>query len=640
MQKLIYSISDIFDTQTQNGCLFSYGVDGYYIAPYQRGYKWKSESIYDQVPVLLMDLYEAFTVFKTTTNTGQEYYLNYITVKTNSNNVFEVIDGQQRLTTLTLIFNALEHSAFFTTKDNIVRSNKGYLVNYARYEGKDESDNIFNQVLSQLDHDESTDTSIEEQDKYFMVKSMRCIIKFFSLFKENSEAIEFLDFIKNKVKIILNKEDDTTSPEETFANLNSNKVPLTNTYLIKGLLLTKASRYADLGQTKRYKEIMDQRSIMGRTWDEITSWFSKPEVALLFLGVEENGMEKFLEIISLTNDKNSNSILSEFKNLLSNEGIAFRNSYSLFNKYHENIITARDSHDILNKIKHTYWLFKSWYNDNELYNLISFRQAKRKNNDAFRNSSEMLKKESRDSLVRYLKDYVISNLPTKESQFSTAGFDAKEETRNLLLAINIFQTNNEIRKQDKFDFYSYQKEDWSLEHIFPQNHNINKFKVKDDKNWILSQVKNQIKSLSHTEDNKIEIDKLGDIIIEIENGNEINSEDIEFIFDKISNVNSLGNMALLSKGVNSSLSNGFFNTKRIILLQKINRGSFVPKHTIDIFSKMLDIKSEYKFDKSLTTWTQTDIVANKNWIETKAKEIVTKFKNMSNDESRIKLFEA
>ena len=168
----------------------------------------------------------------------------------------------------------------------------------------------------------------------------------------------------------------------------------------------------------------------------------------------------------------------------------------------------------------------------------------------------------------------------------------------------------------------------------------NKFKVKDDKNWILSQVKNQIKSLSHTEDNKIEIDKLGDIIIEIENGNEINSEDIEFIFDKISNVNSLGNMALLSKGVNSSLSNGFFNTKRIILLQKINRGSFVPKHTIDIFSKMLDIKSEYKFDKSLTTWTQTDIVANKNWIETKAKEIVTKFKNMSNDESRIKLFEA
>jgi hypothetical protein len=75
MSNFIFSISEIFTK-----CLTEHKVEGYYIGPYQRGYKWKSKTIHDQVPVLLSDLYDAFMKSKLKQGTT-EYYLQYITVK-------------------------------------------------------------------------------------------------------------------------------------------------------------------------------------------------------------------------------------------------------------------------------------------------------------------------------------------------------------------------------------------------------------------------------------------------------------------------------------------------------------------------------------------------------------------------------
>ena len=55
MSNFIFSIQEIFTK-----CLDEHKVSGYYIGPYQRGYKWKSKTIHDQVSVLLSDLYDAF----------------------------------------------------------------------------------------------------------------------------------------------------------------------------------------------------------------------------------------------------------------------------------------------------------------------------------------------------------------------------------------------------------------------------------------------------------------------------------------------------------------------------------------------------------------------------------------------------
>lgn len=71
--------------------------DNRYIIPiYQRNYAWDIE----EVNQLLDDIKK---------HDGDNYYLGALTVKKRADNVFEVIDGQQRLTTLFLILSVLNH---------------------------------------------------------------------------------------------------------------------------------------------------------------------------------------------------------------------------------------------------------------------------------------------------------------------------------------------------------------------------------------------------------------------------------------------------------------------------------------------------------------------------------------------------
>lgn len=70
-----------------------------YVVPlYQRNFAWRQEHIEQ----LLQDVYEAYNTYKGNNNTGN-YFIGSLVVLKRSNGDFEVIDGQQRLTTLSLI---------------------------------------------------------------------------------------------------------------------------------------------------------------------------------------------------------------------------------------------------------------------------------------------------------------------------------------------------------------------------------------------------------------------------------------------------------------------------------------------------------------------------------------------------------
>ena len=83
------------------------------IPNYQRPYVWEA----DQVQTLLEDTFDAFT-----TNCDAQYFLGSLVLKTNSKkeedgveyNEYEILDGQQRLTTVLLFFAILRD----LTKDN------------------------------------------------------------------------------------------------------------------------------------------------------------------------------------------------------------------------------------------------------------------------------------------------------------------------------------------------------------------------------------------------------------------------------------------------------------------------------------------------------------------------------------------
>ena len=82
------SIESIFDLQVKR--IFEIPI-------YQRNYAWEK----DEISALINDVYDAFVQKKKT------YYIGTLVTYQRDNDVFEVIDGQQRLTTLCLILKAL-----------------------------------------------------------------------------------------------------------------------------------------------------------------------------------------------------------------------------------------------------------------------------------------------------------------------------------------------------------------------------------------------------------------------------------------------------------------------------------------------------------------------------------------------------
>ena len=126
----------------------------FYIPTYQRGYRWGEQ----QVIELLNDIYD----FKENGNvqSGEFYCLQPVVVKKLDNSMYEVIDGQQRLTTFMIIQKYLNKRTFH--------------IQYASRSGSEEFlENIKEKVDSE---DSQTSKNI---DFYFMAKSFLTIKKWF-----------------------------------------------------------------------------------------------------------------------------------------------------------------------------------------------------------------------------------------------------------------------------------------------------------------------------------------------------------------------------------------------------------------------------------------------------------------------------
>ncbi|MBK6380088.1 MAG: DUF262 domain-containing protein [Chitinophagaceae bacterium] len=91
--EFIYSVKQIFSNVLE-------GNEGYYIAPYQRGFKWGK-----YVRVMLQDIKNACN-----RDSDKDYYLNFISIieaEIDGKKYIELIDGQQRITTLVLFWSLI-----------------------------------------------------------------------------------------------------------------------------------------------------------------------------------------------------------------------------------------------------------------------------------------------------------------------------------------------------------------------------------------------------------------------------------------------------------------------------------------------------------------------------------------------------
>lgn len=523
---------------------------------------------------------------------------------------YEVIDGQQRLTTLSLIIYLLyaeDHNFENIAKDK---------VEYSRHDNS----NLFDRVV-ELANNESTeesDNAIRNQDTYYLVKAARCIKRFLTLCKNDNKLEAFEKYLKEKVMLITNEESSFVSAEEVFMNLNDNRVPLTSSYLIKGLLLTLAARHDDKSdKIYNYKEIIDQRVIMGRQWDEISSWISKKEVAHYFFKQDDGGLDNFLNLVLKGIDSKNEAggkasvdeVLKKFLDTF--EKVPKQNDVGeleLFNKFNDVVKTPADAIKTLKLIKHCYRRLRGIYENNKLYNLMGYALFCESVDGYKRFDLSNVFNVSDVQLEQNLKHIILTAIPDLSNDdirelcnYSSSNY----RLQNLLLSFSVFPDGEDDKY--RFDFVAYNREHWSFEHISPQNP---KNTVRIDK-VAQSNVIEKIKNSSIKENKKKEL------IEKIRNDESIESESVSLLYDPDIDLDNMGNMALLSGRANSSLKNNPYIAKRSILFDMRNKGQFIPRHTIDIFNKVYHNESDPQFNFDLTKWDQKDVEAHSQWMITR-----------------------
>lgn len=608
MEEFIYSVKGIFTDLLDNN-----SAKKYYIAPYQRGYKWKSTR-YGQVPQLLLDVYQAMI------RDTDEYYLQYLTLK-NTNQQLEVIDGQQRLTTLALIFYVLQD---YHNIPNIAEDK----INYARYEGQVD---IFKKATTKKD-------SVETQDLFYMSTAAECIHVFFKKLEEHGRFKDYIKYLLTHVKLIINMESEFVSSEDVFANLNDNKVALTDSELIKGLLLTKGvDMNTPNGIKRHYKEILDARAIMGRIWDEINSWIEQPEVKYYFFGRSvESGMCELLRLAKPRNEVTSDSLIHEFQESLTESSKESSMLYQLFEEYNERITSYAEATTVFERIKHIYRVFQGIFNNVADYNTVGYCLFSKGNEDRIQILQKLIESTA-SAKTKYIHSIIKNRVPNmadlkKKMQDKNIAEDEKllkaydilnygsskpRELTNLLLSFSVLSSDT----SSKFDFVEYEREKWSFEHISPQ-HPSSQIKIHEAAIRVV--IKKIEKEMDKDEEMK---SRLTELTNAIENKEKIPVDDIGFLYDNDINEDYLhccGNMALLPSGANSSLNNNPFVAKRPILYSIIRNGGFVPRHTMDIFNKNMNV-SEHPFSDELSIWTKDDIIAHLHWMEKENAAILKQF---------------
>lgn len=614
--EFIYSLKEIFTSVLTDARL-----EKYYIGPYQRGYKWASSNYYDQVPQLLIDIYEAMQ------HEIGEYYLQYITVFEDvGEKAYEVIDGQQRLTTLALIYGRLH------AKDENIPNLGADKLKYAR-EGCE-------RLLSDLENlSEVKKEDCDTQDKYYIAGAVRCIDRFIELLKNHEKLSDFAKYLSGNVKLILNRENSTVTPEEVFVNLNGNSVALTNAYLIKGLLLTKNVRRSDhLGRPYDYAHLTEQRRTNGRLWDEIQNWVERPEVAHFFFGRSireaKRGMEALLQLTYMAYqsekvEKNTDELLQSFKELLSGPGTDEKQAdsgYRLFNQFNEVVTNETAGARWMDRLLHAYKRLRSLYESPNTYNLLGYvlfgQEGKQKNADKRTAVLKELLNKGEEEIVRMLSREALNVLP--DTSHEKLSYDDKKLTP-LLLAFNAFP--EAAAENYRFSFPTYDYYLWSYEHIRPQNPK-EKLKIPTEFRIQIRQIAEE-RLPEKSEEERMRKEKTLSLI----EGNEpLNADDLPFLYSDLDEeeLNSMGNMALLPREINSSLNNAPFVVKRMRIAQELKTGSFVPPHTAAVFTKSLLMQTGTKqFSTNMYIWDEEDVAAHSAWMKRRADILRKEFENNS-----------
>lgn len=549
------------------------------IPSYQRGYRWTE----NEVGRLLEDIYA---------NKSKNYCLQPVVVKKIAENKFELIDGQQRITTLFLLLQYIK-SEFkipieFETK--------------LEYQTRPHSADFLTEITKNINNTDNNNSEkpSENIDFFHMHKALLAIDAWFGnkeRFKNQSEqliaAFEIFVTLNKNVQVIwyeIGKDEDAIS---LFTRLNIGKIPLTNAELIKALFLADSN--ATLPENKK-QEIAFQ-------WDYIEKELHD-EIFWNFL-TNQNTYQTYIDLV-LKLVANKNTTIDE---------------YSTFFYFNDKLSKKETTvQNLWEEILQAFYLLKEWYEDYELYHKIGYLIASHTASllDLYNQSKNKTKPTFKNELSNKIEE-IIKKIGNIDKLSYTDNWSV---IKNLLLLFNvetIYQTNN---NSYRFPFHTYNKLIWSIEHIHAQN--SEELPEEKWKGWLIEH-KNYFENYQQNGNTQV-LNTINEALKKLEN-NELTSNDFNslqkdifnsFSKENESNIHSIDNLALLSKNDNSSLNNAIFPIKRnkIIKMEMDKSNIFIPPCTKNVFLKYYTPSEQ----EQVNYWGQADRDAYKKAIIETLKE--------------------
>ena len=537
----------------------------FWIPAYQRGYRWNPL----QITQLLDDVWE----FIQNSDSGKReafYCLQPLVIKAHEDGRYEVVDGQQRLTTIYILLTYLKDLTSMLGKTRFEIT----------FETRGEANEPF---LSEIDLSRAE----ENVDFFHICEAKKAIDTWFSK-RDSMHKLKILQHFLNddeagrNVKVIWFQLSERDNPVEAFTRLNVGKIPLTNDELIRALFLRRSAAGEPEGEPLQLR--------IAYEWDQMEKALQSD--SLWYFLSNEVGPKK-------------NRIGFLFELVAQADGLppgAEHDSYGIFYAYNQKLKEAEASpYAEWLKIKQAFMMLEEWFEDRTLYHITGFLIQQKISIAALQ---DMSVESTKDKFEQKLRQEVFRRVigqgmlaKMSEEDLSERVRDKLEELeygshslaiRALLLLFNVATLLENNRSNLRFQFDSFKRENWDIEHVRsvagnqPRRHH-------DRVAWL----KHTLRYL-HTQQTAPELQQDIRDFIELAQ-NEANDELFEPLYAKILEVfheiendgtdHGISNLTLLDQGTNRSYKNAVFAVKRQQLLSLDQAGIFVPLCTRNVFLK-------------------------------------------------------
>ena len=280
----------------------------YHIPGYQRPYAWTEE----ETGILFDDLYEFFQ-----TEAVDNYFLGSIVLIKDENKPYaDVIDGQQRLTTLSILFSVMANSfhteAYRNNCKKYLQEEGNILEGIAaqpRIFLRDWDQDFFSKYIQDIQLDalvQIDPVTLDTEAKRHIQKNCTVLReKFSEAFNDENDLLKFTQFILTRCFLVVVSTPNQESAFRVFSVMNSRGLDLLPTDIIKSMTIGKLPKDEEQKYTEKWEEL---ENLTGR--DGFNEVFTHTRTIFAKERPKKNLLDEFKEyVIKQTSPK---SLVDEY----------------------------------------------------------------------------------------------------------------------------------------------------------------------------------------------------------------------------------------------------------------------------------------------------------------------------------------